>query len=114
MTIIIGCGVSFGEKYTIGNLEIYFDAEAVAERYVESLGDYYVTNNLISDKTQSVQLLFDAESFTLNVVQSDTQHEIQANEQYNLDLLEEDIKQTVFNGMNFRIQVCNANFVPIN
>ena len=31
----------------------------------------------------------------------------------NLALLEADIKEQVFDGLNFRIQVCNANFVPI-
>jgi hypothetical protein len=37
-----------------------------------------------------------------------------AEQQKNLQLLENDIQAVVFDGLNFRIEVCNANFVPLS
>ena len=85
--ILASCETSFGEKYTLGNLEIYFTPPGVSEKYVERLGAYFQANNLIQPNPHSVQLTSDPYSFVLKMVLDD---------------------------LNFRIEICNSNFVPLN
>lgn len=97
----------------IGNLEIYF-TEEIEFAYVENVGNYFDKNDLILDKTHSVQLTSDTESFILKMVLNDSFKTLPESQEKNLELLERELKENVFQGLNFRIQVCNGNFVPIN
>jgi hypothetical protein len=112
--ILASCETSFGEKYTIGNLEIYYTPPGVSEKYVERLGAYFQANNLIQPNPHSVQLTSDPFSFVLKMVLDDQYKELPASQNHNLKLLEEDIKRVVFDDLNFRIEICNSNFVPLN
>ncbi len=114
MVFLVSCEASFGEKYTVGNLEIYYTPPGVSEKYVEKLGSYFKANNLIQPTPHSVQLTSDPYSFVLKMVLDDRYNELPASQNHNLKLLEEDIKRVVFDGLNFRIEICNANFIPLN
>lgn len=112
--IFVSCNASFGEKYTLGNLEIYYTPNNVPKRYVEALGEYFRKNDLILDHTHSVQMTGDEKSHILRMIETKPGMGFPAEERYQLDLLESDIKEKVFNGLEFRIEICNANFVPLN
>ncbi len=112
--VFASCNASFGEKYTLGNLEIYYTPENVPKRYVEALGEYFRKNDLILDHKHSVQLTGDEKSHILRMIETEEGAGFPAEERYQLDLLERDIKANVFNGLEFRIEICNANFVPLN
>lgn len=113
IVIFMGCEASFGEKYTLGNLEIYYTQKNVGEHYVEAMGEYFRDNELIQDKKHSIQLTSDENGFIMKMVLNDAYDQLPEEQEYNLNLLEEDIKAVVFDNLNFRIEVCNANFVPI-
>lgn len=108
----MSCDASFGEKYTIGNLEIYY-TQFVGERYVEGVGEYFRSHNLIQPEKHSVQLTTDNESYILKMVLNSDYKTLPEEQDNNLKLLEEDIRNTVFDTLNFRIQVCDLNFNPI-
>ncbi len=119
--LFISCGASFGEKYTVGNLEIYF-TEEINKDFVENLGAYFVKNGLIGETTQSVQLTSDESSILLKMVLNKDHKRLPKSEENNLSLLEEDIYNTIFRenpaegryvDHAFRIVVCNENFIPI-
>jgi hypothetical protein len=97
----------------IDNLEIYFTKE-IGDRFVEGTAKYFDQNNLILDETHSIQITSDSESFILKMVLNDEYKSLPISQQKNLALLESDLKETVFEGLNFRIEVCNANFVPLS
>lgn len=112
--VLVGCDASFGDKYTIGNLEIYFTPKNVGTHYVEDMGEYFQKNDLIQDQTHSIQLTSDQDGFIMRMVLNDAYKALPEEQTHNLALLEADIKKEVFNSLNFRIEVCNANFVPIS
>lgn len=109
------CVKDLGKKYTRGNLEIYYTEEM--EFFVEPLADYFEEHNLIFDHSHSIQLTSTTleddqdKSIILKMVASEDKEEIPAKEVKNIELLEEALKSEVFEGANFRIAVCNANFV---
>ena len=103
-----------GESYVRGNLTIFFTPEM--KSYCEPLADYFEENNLIFDHEHSVQLTStpideDGGSIVLKMIASEDKSEIPADEMVNIDLLEKDLTEKVFDGANFRIAICNANFV---
>lgn len=111
------CQASYGEKYTLGNLEIYFTDE-ISDDYVKKTGRYFEKNGLIHDKKYSIQLTSsslgsDKPGFILKMVLSEGNNKLPESELNNLKLLEEDIKKEVFNNENFSIMVCNENFNEI-
>ena len=108
-----GCEASFGEKYTVGNLEIFYTPKNVGFHYVEATAAYFKQNNLIQDKTHSIQLTSDENGFVMKMVLNDKFKTLPEAQERNLKLLEEDIRNKVFDTLNFRIAICNANFVPI-
>ena len=82
------------------------------------LADYFENNDLIFDEPSSIQLgssdLLDEEpTLFLKMVQNDANQEFTEDQLKNVDLLEEDLKQEVFGGANFKIILCNANFIEI-
>jgi hypothetical protein len=86
--------------------------------FAEPLADYFEENDLISDTPQSIQLgsseLQDqAPSLFLKMVQNDANQEFTEEEMKNVLLLENDLKQVVFGNANFKIILCNGNFIPI-
>ena len=87
------------------------------ESFVVPLADYFEENNLIFDHPHSIQLTSttlenEAErSIILKMVASEDKDEIPADKVKNIEMLEADINQKLFEGANFRIAVCNANFV---
>lgn len=110
---ITSCNPSFGDKYIIKNLEIYFTPKNVGKHYVISMADYFRENELLLDQKHTIQVTSDQSGFILNMVLDDDFKVLPETQKNNLALLEADIKEQVFDGLNFRIQVCNANFVPI-
>jgi hypothetical protein len=106
------CKTDFGERYTIDNLEIYFTPE-VAKKYVEATGEYFRANNLILDKKHAVQLTSDNKSFILRMVLNPQLSAFPATQKPVLKALEADIRSVVFDGHNFRIEVCDGNFNPL-
>jgi len=110
---ITGCNNSFGDKYIIHNLEIYFTPQNVGKHYVVDMAAYFRENDLLLDEQHSIQMTSDQNGFILNMVLDDAFKSLPKDQDNNLALLEADIKEQVFDGLNFRIQVCNANFVPI-
>lgn len=109
----IACSASFGEKYTFKNLEIYYTPPAVNERYVEGLAHYFNQHNLILPTKHSVQLTSDEESYVLKMVLDKKFKTFPADKTDDLKKMEASIKKEVFNDLNFKIVICNANFVPI-
>ncbi|UKN02213.1 hypothetical protein K6119_01610 [Paracrocinitomix mangrovi] len=86
--------------------------------FVEPLADYFEANNLIFEHKHSIQLtstdMSEGEgSIILKMVQSSDIEEIPENEKENIQQLEEDLKEAVFLGANFRIAICNENFYEI-
>lgn len=110
---MVSCNASFGDKYVVEDLEIYFTPKNVGKHYVVAMADYFKANELLLDQQHSIQITSDENGFILNMVLDDDYKTLPVEQDNNLALLEADIKEQVFEGFNFRIQVCNANFVPI-
>lgn len=107
---LIGCSASFGEKYTLGNLEIYYTSENVSDRLVIATGAYFKENDLILDHPHSIQLTSDETSYLVRIVLEDPTEELTEIARINFQLLEDDLREKVFSGMNVKIELCNANF----
>lgn len=112
--ILVSCGASFGERLTYGNLSLYYTSKNVGINYAQGVGTYFQENNLILDEPHSVQLTSDQKGFILRMVLNPEFEELPQNQERNLNLLEKDIQHEVFDDLNFRIEVCNANFVPLS
>ena len=110
---MVGCNASFGDKYVVQDLEIYFTPKNVGKHYVVAMADYFKANDLILEQQHSIQMTSDEDGFILNMVLDADYKSLPLDQNNNLVMLEADIKEQVFEGLNFRIQVCNANFVPI-
>lgn len=111
------CQASYGEKFTKGNLEIYFTADC--ESFVKPLGVYFEENNLIFDHPHSMQLTSsdmgsEDPGFILKMVQTDSKKPLPQNKQDHLTSLELELEQEVFFGANLKIVVCDENFIEIN
>lgn len=114
---LISCQASYGEKYTKGNLEIFYTEDC--SKYVEPVADYFETNHLIQEKPHSIQLTSSSmgsenPGFIMKMIVTDNKQNIPEDQKYNISSLERDLKTKVYNDMNFRIEVCNENFVPID
>lgn len=115
--LLISCEASYGEKFTKGNLEIYYTDDCAA--YVEPVANYFECNNLIQDQPHSIQLTSSSlgsedPGFILKMIVSEKDKTIPEDQKYNIDVLERDLKKKVYNNSNFRIEICNENFVEIN
>lgn len=108
-TLLASCGASFGEKYTRGNLEIYYTDE-IAMHYVEDLASYFDKENLIQPKKHSVQITSDSKTFILKMILNEDYETLPKEQENALFLLEQDIAKEVFNGVNLKIEVCDINF----
>ncbi|MGB1102171.1 MAG: hypothetical protein ACPG21_00940 [Crocinitomicaceae bacterium] len=113
VVVLLACGASFGERLTYGNLSVYYAPRNVGIEYAQGIGEYFQENDLIQDNAHAVQLTSDENGFILRMVLSDEFNELPDHQEYNLNLLEKAIQASVFDGLNFRIEVCNANFVPV-
>jgi len=111
--LFISCSASFGEKYTLGNLEIYYTSENISDRLVIATGAYFRENDLILDHPHSIQLTSDETSYLVNIVLEKPTEELTPLARINFKLLEDDLGEKVFNGMNVKIQLCNANFMVV-
>ncbi|MBD3638498.1 MAG: hypothetical protein HUJ25_14190 [Crocinitomicaceae bacterium] len=113
---VTSCQTSFGEKYTRGNLEIYYTEEM--QSYVEPVADYFEQNNLIFEHTHSIMLtsskLGDGEGSLILKMVANKDKDIPSDERKtNITLLEQDLKKEVFGNASFRIAVCDENFVEL-
>ncbi|MCB9224100.1 MAG: hypothetical protein H6582_08000 [Crocinitomicaceae bacterium] len=112
---ITSCQTSFGEKYELGNLEVYF-TEEIDHDYVERTASYFQDNELIQAEKHSIQITSTPlgskdPGFILKMIRTKNSDALGREDSLNLKLLEEDIRSKVFDGANFRIAVCNENFV---
>lgn len=110
------CQASFGEKYVRGNLEIYFTKEM--KSYVETTADYFEENGLIQESKHSIQLTSselgsENPGLILKMVESAPNTDIPSNQMNNISSLESELRDEVFLDPNFRIVICNENFVEI-
>lgn len=111
--ILSSCGTSFGKKIEFGNLEIFY-SESVSKTYVQSLGDYFVTNNLVLNEKHSIKLTSDHQSFILKLIINDKYNVFPKDMENELAALESDIQNTIFKDLKFKIEVCDVNFYPLN
>lgn len=86
--------------------------------YVEPTADYFEENGLIQNEVHSIQLTSSAlgsenPGFILKMVVSDPSKKIPENKMYNVKMLEQDLREEVFHDPNFRISLCNENFVEL-
>lgn len=77
------------------------------------MGEYFKKNDLILDSKHAVQITSDHESFILRMVLNPTITAFPEDQRNLLANLERDIKEDVFNGHNFRIEISDGNFNPI-
>ena len=111
-SLFVSCQTDFGERYTVGNLEIYFTKD-ISKKYVEGIGEFFKENNLILEKKHAVQLTADNNSFILKMILKSGLTELPPTQKATLRLMESEIKEQVFDGLNFRIEVCDINFNKI-
>ena len=98
-------------------MEIYF-TDDISQDYVLKTADYFEKNDLILNHKHSIQLTSSSlgsedPGFRLKMILNKDEKALPAEDSLNLSLLEEDIKEKVFDGANFRIIVCNENFEEI-
>lgn len=110
--VLASCEASYGDKYTTGNLEIYY-ASNIRIEFIEKTAAYFREHHLILDHKHSIQISRDQEGFILRMILNKKYSELPAGQQINLKLLEEDMKHVIFDDLNFRIEVTDENFRPI-
>ncbi len=113
ISIIISCGTSFGKKIDFGNLEVFY-SESVPKQYAENIGNYFVANNLILEKRHSIKLTSNHNSFILKLIIDEKYDRLPIAMESNLKALESDIDNAVFKDLNFSLEICDANFYPLN
>ncbi|HIP37340.1 MAG TPA: hypothetical protein EYG85_10845 [Crocinitomix sp.] len=106
------CSKSFGNKKEFGNLEVYYSKTPI--EYVNGIGQYFKENNLILKHKHSVKLTSTADSFVLKMILNSKFDSLPPQKVKALTFLEEDIRQKVFANLNFKIEICDANFYPLN
>jgi|GEM_PF-945992 len=107
------CGTSFGKKKEFGNLEVYY-SESVPEIYAKNIGDYFIRNNLVLDKKHSIKLTSSHNSFILKLIIDEKYDSFPIEMENDLKALELDIKNSIFQDLNFSLEVCDVNFYPLN
>lgn len=111
--LISSCEASFGDKYTKGNLEIYFTPD-IDKDYLPELSAYFFENELVSkDQKQSILLTSDNNSFILKMILDPKYKKVPEDLENNVLYLENDIKHTIFDDLNFRIEITDQYFNPI-
>jgi hypothetical protein len=115
--LFTSCQTSFGEKYQRGNLEIYF-TEDIGKDFVERTADYFEQHDLILQEKHSIQLTSSTlgsnePQIILKMILNKNEKALSAEDSLNLMLLQEDMRDAVFYGANFRIAICNENFVEL-
>lgn len=110
---LISCGTSFGKKKEFGNLEIFYSPSTPVV-YVDSVGQYFIDNDLVLDHKHSLKLTSDHNKFILKMILDDKLTELPADMEHDLELLESDIHEKVFTDLNFEIEICDVNFYPLN
>jgi len=115
ITGLTACGTSFGKKKEFGKLEIYYSkGTRVPIRYVNALGHYFEDHKLVQENKHSIKLTSDHNSFVLKMILNPKLKTFPEDMKHDLELLELDLKTTVFEDNNFRIELCDANFYPLN
>ena len=112
LSALISCGTSFGEKREFGNLEIFYTKVPV--KYVEEVGQYFIDNDLVLDQRHSVKLTSNHDSFILKMILNTDYTELPPEMESDLMLLESDLKNKIFEDVNFEIELCDVNFYPLN
>lgn len=113
VSTLISCGTSFGKKLEFGNLEIFY-SESVPVSYVEDLGIYFEENNLILDHPHSIKLTSDHDSFILKFILNTDYKALPTEMEDDYLRLESDLKEAVFSDVNFKLELCDVNFYPLN
>lgn len=113
LSTIISCGTSFGKKKEFGNLEIFY-SDNVPIEYVKKTGTYFVDNNLVLDHKHSIKLTSNHNNFILKMILDTKFEKLPEEMERDVMLLEADIKTIVFNDANFKIEICDVNFYPLN
>ncbi|MGV6862129.1 MAG: hypothetical protein ACWA41_10175 [Putridiphycobacter sp.] len=108
----LSCAKSFGNKKEFGNLEVFY-SKSTPVKYVDGIGDYFKSNDLILDHKHSVKLTSDESSFILKMILDAKYDKVPTEIEHDIELLEADIRQEVFENLNFEIEICDANFYPI-
>jgi hypothetical protein len=107
------CSKNFGLKKEFGNLEVFYTKDIPIE-YVDGVGQYFKDNDLILDHQHSIKLTSNQNSFILKMILNQKYDSLPAPLKHDLKLLEDDIHQKVFADLNFKIEICDANFYPLN
>ena len=112
ITLLYSCGKSFGNKKEFGNLEVFYTKTPI--EYVDGIGKYFKDNDLILDHKHSIKLTSNQNSFVLKMIINPKYKTLPDSMQHDFELLENDIHQKVFADLNFKIEICDANFYPLN
>ncbi len=108
----MSCSKSYGDKKEFGNLEIYYTKTPI--EYVDGVGNYFKENDLILDHKHSVKLTSNQNTFILKMILDSKYDTFPTELNHQLELFENDIHQKVFANLNFKIEICDANFYPLN
>ncbi len=111
--VLISCQTSFGDKYTIEQLDIYY-TDTLAEKYVVATGEYFQDHGLIQAERHSVQLATDDSGFVLRMILKEGLTQFPGDKMASLLFLENEMKRTIFDGQDFRIEPTDEFFVRIN
>ena len=76
--------------------------------------NYFQEAGLIQDEPHSIRLTSDPRGYILQIVLNKKFKTLPTQKNNDLEKLEHDIRINVFDSLNFRIEVCNENFIPIN
>lgn len=106
------CSKSYGDKKEFGNLEVYYTKTPI--EYVDGVGSYFKENNLILDHKHSIKLTSNQNTFILKMILDPKYGTFPTELNHQLELFENDIHQKVFANLNFKIEICDANFYPLN
>jgi len=112
-TLLPACGTSFGKKKVFGNLEVFY-SESVSEKYAIEVGDYFVENDLVQDNPHSIKLTSNHNSFILKLILDSKYKSLPKDKEIAFIALESDIKKSIFKEMNFKLEICDVNFYPLN
>ncbi len=110
--IQISCSTSYGRKKEFGNLEVYYSKE-IQVQYVDKLGEYFKENELILPQKHAVKITSDENSFILQMILDPNLEEIPDSVMVDIKLLENEIKNIVFDSLSFRIEITDNEFMPL-
>ena len=116
LSLFCSCEASYGDKYTTGNLEIYYTPGEIERATVKKLGQYFEENDLILTHRHSVRIRKTGESHVLDMILNDKYETFPQDIemiQY-LSYLENELMSEVFSGdKKFRIQITDRYFNPL-